>query len=177
MERKLLIIDSSAFIEQLLMQGNHDKYDLKILEFIEKGYQCSITPIIIYEVMDRILDEVKKKDYSSICVTKNSGYKLESQAYSKFLSDFRFLLCKYTCTTKILYPKGENFSNLLYNCISIRLFNGSQDRINLAIAVSNLNSDDNIFITGDGPIYNQRNEIFNLSDSRLKIYHIKKGFS
>lgn len=46
--------------------------------------------------------------------------RIESEEYSRHLSNFKSLLDTYGCTT-ILYPKGGNFSVLLNNCRDIRI--------------------------------------------------------
>ena len=99
------LIDASAFIEQLFSQGRHEKYEEKIKELIDRGHKAVITPIIIKEIVDSILEQVRKQEHDKESSIIDYGKKIMCQEYHSHFHHFNQLTQNYGC--KIIHPEGN----------------------------------------------------------------------
>ena len=165
------LIDASAFIEQLFSQGRHEKYEEKIKELIDRGHKAVITPIIIKEIVDSILEQVRKQEHDKESSIIDYGKKIMCQEYHSHFHHFNQLTQNYGC--KIIHPEGNKFIEILNKCDKLRLGDkkSDQDKLNIAIAISD---GCKFFVTGDESIFEEQRTISQISENGLKIIHIKK---
>ena len=164
-EIKKVCVDSCVYEEVILGQHLSDKCEDEINDLHNKKHKICLTPIIYYEVIKRIHEELNRefddKKYSSIAFAgKNRRI-----AYERYL----FAFSKLSKNSETISIIGDNFQEIMDKCTE-QLRVEINDKINLAIAI--INGCDE-FITKDRKIFEENQTIERISRGKMNIYYQK----
>ncbi len=169
----MITIDACVFIEIVLEQPRWEECSTYLDSYRSKKkapfWPLCVTPMIVYEVINRFKEEVETRDPDTRFTLVENWKMHKRNEIERFLTEFGKLMNR----VKIIFPQGQNFTKLFGECSS-KLPVGDQDKLNLAISMSNFSDN---FMTLDEDIKNTEPTLKNIAKRSINIIYLKKKLS